>query len=80
MADPDWSDPCAVATWLQPQLHAVAAGTSVVDVRSGDNRVAYGQGNYAALLSLYRNAVTECARKNGSKTGRRRAFVGRILR
>jgi capsid protein len=80
MADPDWNDPCAVATWLQPQLHAVAAGTSVVDVRSGDNRVAYGQGNYAALLSLYRNAVTECARKNGSKTGRRRAFVGRILR
>lgn len=74
-ADPDWNDPCAVATWLQPQLYAVAAGNAVVDVRHGDERVAYGAGNYQALLSLYRNAVSECARKSGSRVGRRRAFT-----
>lgn len=77
MADPDWNDPCALATWIQPQLYAVATGTAVLDVRSGDNKVTYGAGNYQALLSLYRNAVSECARKTGSKIGRRRAFVAR---
>lgn len=76
-AEPDWDDPCAVATWLKPQLHNVAAGNSVVDVRHGDERVAYGAGNYQALLTLYRNAVSECAKKNGSQTGRRRAFLAR---
>jgi hypothetical protein len=78
--EPDWNDPCAVATWLQPQLYAVAAGNAVVEVRSGDNRVGYSAGNYQALLSLYRDAVSQCARKNHSKVGRRRAFVGRIIR
>lgn len=80
MADPDWTDPCAIATWLKPQLYKVAAGNAVVDVKSGDNRVTYGAGNYQALLQLYRDAVSECAKKTGSKVGRRRAFVGRILR
>ncbi len=77
MADPDWNNPCAVATWLQPQLHAVALGNTIVDIRDGDQRVAYSQGNYPALLALYRNAVSECARKSGSRTGRRRAFLAR---
>jgi hypothetical protein len=76
-AEPDWDDPCAVASYLKPLLHAVAAGTSVVDVRSGDNRIAYGAGNYQALAALYRNAVSECAKKNGTSVGRRRAFVAR---
>lgn len=77
MADPDWDDPCAVAAWIKPQLHTVAAGTGVVDIRSGDNRISYGVGNYQSLLALYRNAVSECAKKNGSRIGRRRAFVAR---
>lgn len=77
MADPDWNDPCAVAAWLKPQLYGVAAGTVVVDVRDGDKRVAYGQGNYPALIALYRDAVSQCARKTGSSTGRRRAFIAR---
>jgi hypothetical protein len=78
--DPDWNDPCAVAAWIKPQLYKVAAGVAVVDIRSDGNRVAYSQGNYPALVALYQQAVSECAKKNGSKIGRRRAFVGRILR
>lgn len=77
MADPDWSDPCAVATWLQPQIYKVAAGSGVVTVKHGEESVTYTQSNYQVLLGLYRNAVSECAKKNGSRTGRRRAFVGR---
>jgi hypothetical protein len=76
-AEPDWDDPCSIATWLKPQLYAVAAGNAVVEVRSGDNRVGYSQGNYQALAALYRNAVSECAKKNGTSVGRRRAFVAR---
>lgn len=76
-ADPDWDDPCAVAAWLKPQLYSVATGGGVVDIRHGDERVSYSQGNYQGLLSLYRSAVSDCARKSGTSAGRRRAFVAR---
>ena len=76
-ADPDWNDPCAIAAWLKPQLYAVAVGNAVVSVRHGDEKVDYGAGNYPALMTLYRNAVSECAKKTGSKVGRRRACIAR---
>jgi hypothetical protein len=75
MADPDWNDPCAIAAWLKPQLHLVAAGQAKAEIRYGDRWVTFSQGNYSALLSLYNDAVSQCARKNGTATGRRRAFV-----
>lgn len=77
MADPDWNDPCAVAAWLKPQLHKVAAGGGVVTVRHGDQQTTFAPADYQALLSLYRGVVAECARKTGATTGRRRAFVAR---
>jgi len=79
MADPDWDDPCAVAAWLKPQIYKVGLGSVTVSVRHGDEKVDYGPGNYQALIQLYQDAVSECAKKNGSRVGRRRAFVGRIL-
>jgi hypothetical protein len=76
MADPDWNDPCAVAAWLKPQLHMVAAGQAVAEVKYGEQDVKYSQANYSALLTLYTDAVSQCAKKNGVPSGRRRAFVG----
>jgi hypothetical protein len=75
MADPDWNDPCAVAAWLKPQLHKVAAGQATAQVKYGENQVSYSQANYSALLTLYTDAVSQCAKKTGGTTGRRRAFV-----
>jgi hypothetical protein len=77
MADPDWDDPCAVASWLKPQLYKIAAGTSVVSIRQGENQNSFTQANYPALMALYREAVSECAKKTNAKTGRRHAFVAR---
>lgn len=75
MADPDWNDPCAVAAWLKPQLHQVAVGAQVVMFRHDLVQTTYSQANYQALLSLYRGAVSECAKKTGTSAGRRRAFI-----
>lgn len=75
MADPDWNDPCAVAAWLKPQMHKVAAGLATVEVKYGDNAVKYSVANHSALLALYNDAVSQCAKKSGTTTGRRRAFV-----
>jgi hypothetical protein len=77
MADPDWTDPCAIATWLKPQLYKVAAGSSVVTVRHGENQTSFSQANYDALTALYLEAVSDCAKKTGNKLGRRRAFTAR---
>jgi hypothetical protein len=77
MADPDWTDPCAVAVWLKPQLYKVATGASVVSIRQGENQNSFSQANYQALMALYREAVSDCARKSGATIGRRRAFVAR---
>ncbi len=76
MADPDWTDPCAVAAWLKPQLYKVAAGQGTVQVRHGDNFVEYGAANLQTLQSLYLQASSDCAKKTGAP-GRRRAFVAR---
>jgi hypothetical protein len=75
MADPDWNDPCAIAAWLKPQLYKVAAGQGTLQVRYGEQWISYSQSNYTALLTLYNDAVSQCAKKNGTTTGRRRAFV-----
>jgi hypothetical protein len=77
MADPDWDDPCAVAAWLKPQLPKIAVGQGVVSIRHGDEQTTFSNANYAALAGLYRTAVSECAKKNGSRIGRRRAFIAR---
>ena len=77
MADPDWDDPCAVATWLKPQLYKIASGKGVATVKHGEESTTFSQANYQALMALYREAVSECAKKTNARTGRRRAFVAR---
>lgn len=75
MADPDWTDPCAVVIWLEPQLAQVATGKQVVMTQRGENRTEFTQANYANLLAFYRQKVSECAAKQGVTTGRRRPFI-----
>jgi hypothetical protein len=77
MADPDWTDPCAVTAWLAPQLYKVAAGQAVATVKHGEEMVTFSQANFQALQALYLQASSDCARKSGATTGRRRAFVAR---
>lgn len=75
MADPDWDDPCAIVAWLKPQLFKVAAGQQTVMVRHGDEQWQFSQANYSQLQQLYAQQVSECAAKNGTRVGRRRAFT-----
>lgn len=74
MADPDWSDPCAVLTWLRPQVFKIRAGLGMASVTHGDQSTTYNQANIRELGALMRELETECARKQGTTTGRRRAF------
>jgi hypothetical protein len=75
MADPDWTNPCAVLEWLRPQYYKVMAGLAEVTTQDGDTSVTYTQANKAELGSLMRQLESECAKRNGTSTGRRRAFV-----
>jgi hypothetical protein len=74
-ADPDWSDACAVLEWLRPQYYKVLAGKQVLRVVYSGQEVFYSIANADKLAGLMRQLETECARKNGSDTGRRRAFI-----
>lgn len=74
MAEPDWSDPCAVALWLRPQIAKVAAGLAVIEVQHGETSTRFGQANYESLNTFYRQMVSECAAASGGRT-KRRAFI-----
>jgi len=75
VADPDWTDPCAVLAWLRPQVYKVAVGLQVVTLRHGDTTTTFSQANKADLTALLRQLESECAAAQGLTT-RRRAFIG----
>lgn len=74
MADPDWTDPCAVVLWLRPQIAKVTAGLAVLEVQHGDTSVRYSPANSESLNAFYRQMVSECAAVTGGRT-KRRAFI-----
>lgn len=74
-ADPDWTDPCAVLTWLRPQYYRVAAGAAEVEIEYAGRRTKYAAANIGALASLMSQLEAECARRQGATTGRRRAII-----
>lgn len=74
MADPDWTDPCAVLTWLRPQYYKVVAGVAVVTTQHGDTQTTFSQANKAELGALMRQLESQCAAKQGNQ--RRRAWTG----
>lgn len=75
MADPDWTDPCAVLAWLRPQYYKVVAGLATVTTQHGDTTLTFGQANKDGLATLMRQLESECAKAQGLTAGRRRAFV-----
>lgn len=75
MADPDWTDPCAVLTWLRPQYYKVAAGVSEVTLKHGDDSATFNQSSLSGLAAVMRQLESECAAKQGVRAGRRRAFT-----
>lgn len=74
MADPDWTDPCAVAAWLRPQYYALAAGGTATRIVYAGRDTTYTPADADKLLALLRTKESECAAKTGAKIGRRRAF------
>jgi hypothetical protein len=74
MADPDWTDPCAVAAWLRPQYYALVTGGSATRIVYAGRDTTYTGANADQLLALLRAKESECAAKLGAKIGRRRAF------
>lgn len=75
MADPDWTDPCAVLAWLRPQYYKVAAGRQTVTTVHGDTQTTYSRSNLRELVAVMRDLEAQCAKAQGSTTGRRRAFI-----
>lgn len=75
MADPNWSDPCEVLAWLRPQAYRVQAGLQEVRIVYAGNDTTYSPANLSALLSFMRQLESECAAKQGLRTGRRRAII-----
>jgi len=77
MADPDWTDPCEVLTWLRPQYYKVAAGAHTVRVSYAGRDVSYNLTNIDKLSALIRELESQCAASQGVTIGRRRAiFAG----
>jgi hypothetical protein len=74
MADPNWSDPCAILAWLRPQYYRIAAGLQTTKVRfrhgDGEREVMFSQGNLKSLEELMSRLEADCAGR-----GRRRAIV-----
>lgn len=73
-ADPDWTDPCAVAAWLRPQYYALVTGGAATRIVYAGRDTTYTPANADALLALLRTKESECAAKTGAPTLRRRAF------
>lgn len=74
MADPDWTDPCAVLAWLRPQFYKVSAGMQEIRVVYAGHDTTYNAASAEKLGDLMRRLESECATKQGATTGRRRAF------
>lgn len=76
MADPDWTDPCAVLAWLRPQYYQVIAGGSVTVIRHGDEWTHFGPSDIKALENLMRTLENECAVAQGLRAKRRAITAG----
>lgn len=74
MADPDWTDPCAVAGWLWPKYYSLISGGAETRIVYAGRDTTYTAANADQLLALIRVKESECAKKTGAKIGRRRAF------
>lgn len=74
VADPDWTDPCAVLGWLTPQYYRVLAGQQEISIEYGGRKTDYSQANVAALTALKLQLEDECRLRSGLP-GRRRAIV-----
>lgn len=74
MADPDWTDPCAVTAWLRPQYYALATGGQATRIVYAGRDTTYTPADADKLLALLRTKESECAAKTGTRVGRRRAF------
>jgi hypothetical protein len=74
MADPDWTDPCAVAAWLRPQYYALVTGGAATRIVYAGRDTTYTGADADKLLALLRTKESECSAKNGTRIGRRRAF------
>jgi hypothetical protein len=75
MADPDWTDPCAVLAWMRPQFYKVQAGLQEIRILYAGNDTHYGLANLPALQSLMRQLESECAAKQGATANRRRPII-----
>lgn len=73
MADPDWTDPCAVLNWVRPQYYKVASGQQVIMVRDGESQAQFSIASIDKLDALMRRLESECAAAQGKR--RRRAFT-----
>lgn len=75
MADPDWTDPCAVLAWLRPLRFKIKAGLQEIRVAYKGRDIQFSQANIDALDAFYREVERDCAAKQGDpRTFRRRAF------
>jgi hypothetical protein len=74
MADPDWNDPCAVATYLKQQRISIATGMQEQRIVYAGRDTTYFQANPDKLDALIAQFDNACAKKNGTCAGRRRAF------
>ncbi|MEK9754325.1 MAG: hypothetical protein VW338_14110 [Rhodospirillaceae bacterium] len=74
--DPDWTDPCAVLTWLRPQYYKVAAGVSTVSVSHDGVSVSYNQASLDKLAALMRRLESDCAVASGGARKRRAIVAG----
>lgn len=75
MADPDWTDPCAVLAWLMPQYYGVLAGGQPIRIVYAGRDTTYGQANAAAITALKLRLEHDCAVRRGLTVGRRRPII-----
>lgn len=73
MADPNWSDPCAVYEWGSAILPKLLAGQATVRTSHGDTSVEYSAGNAREFATYLRQKYSECQAATGGT--RRRAIV-----
>jgi hypothetical protein len=65
MADPDFTDPCATATWLRAIYYARAAGQTVTEVRFGERVVRYASMDQSDMLAEIQRLDEQCALRGG---------------
>lgn len=75
MADPDWTDPCAVLAWLRPQYYRVAGGLQEVKIVYGGRETQYGIASLEKLDGVIARLESQCAALEG-RTKRRAIVAG----